>query len=239
MSRIGSLDCRSFEDRIQQILDDRLTLTGDDLLMAHAARCAQCEKILNDFDSVDDSVKLLPAELAQILLEADAKRVSQPFVSRRFILVASLAATIVILLNIIQALNNDQESKSSHVAQVRAVSQLAIASPETIIQLSKSVLPKPAVHYRPTPDSSPFSPEFSFVNSMPSIQFPTVPSWVEISQSLDPLEPVLTYSSTIPSIQPVHCSLKAGINLLKRSFSKSGRKPDLGFWIEPSMLAAV
>ena len=239
MSRIGSLNCRSFEDRIHQILDDRLTLTGDDLLMAHAARCADCEQILNDYDSVDDSVKLLPADLAEILREADAKRVSPAFASRRLVVLASLAAMIVISLNIFHGLNNEPPIQSASVAHVASAPLLAIAT----LEADNQRLPIATQPQRPTPDTSPFSKNFSVENSILSINLPTtlpaVPTWGDISKSLDPLEPVLTYSSKIPAVRPVHCSLNATINLLKQSFSKSDQKPDLGFWVDPNMLAAV
>jgi hypothetical protein len=237
VSRIGSLDCRSFEDRIHQLLDDRLTLTGDDLLMAHAARCAECEKILNDYESVDDSVKLLPAELAEILRESEVKLVSPTFASRRLVLLASLAAMIVISLNIFHGLDHDRTNGLSPVAKRALAPQLAVASHQAVkpdqLVSSQSAQPKK----RHTPDSSPFSPDFSFSNSIPSI--PTVPSWGEISQTLDPLAPVLNYSSRIPAVRPVHCSLNVTINWLKHSLLKPERKPDLGFWIDPNMLAAV
>ena len=235
MSRIGSLNCRSFEDRIHQILDDRLTLTGDDLLMAHAARCAACEHILKDYDSVDDSVKLLPADLADILREADANRDSAASPSRRLVVLASLAAMIVVSLNVFHRLNNQQPTEPASVIRVASAPLLAAVSPKSDNR-RKSLASQP---HRPTPDTSPFHKNFSIDSSILRINFPTVPTWGDISDSLDPLEPVLTYSSKIPAVRPVHCSLNATINLLKQSFSKSDQKPDLGFWIDPNILAAV
>ena len=239
MSRIGSLDCRSFENRIHQLLDDRLSLTGDDLLMAHVAKCAECEKILNDYESVDDSIKLLPADLAEILRESEIELDSPAFASRRFLLLASLAAMIVISLNVFHGLDRDRTSGVSPMAKRVVTPQFAVASHQVAEsrQLFSNHSDQPQI--RRTPDSSPFSPNFSVINSIPSINLPTVPSWDDISQTLDPLQPVLNYSSRIPAVRPVHCSLNVTLNWLKHSLLKPERKPDLGFWIDPNMLAAV
>ncbi len=241
----GSIDCRNFEDRIHQILDDRLTLTGDDLLMAHVANCADCEKIFNDYDSVDDSIKLLPGDLAHILNKAE-QPTPAPFASRTMVLAASLAAMVVISLNIFNAISTINVSETAQTdSQIAAAPYLANA-PKGISNDLAIATPITSNNVRMTPDSSPFSRNFSMVQSMPMI--PAVPSWRDISRSLDPLEPtvidpVLSYSSKIPAVRPVHCSVNATISVLRHSFEESKsnkkRKPDLGLTIDPRMLAAV
>jgi hypothetical protein len=226
----GSIDCRDFEDRIHQILDDRLTLPGDDLLMAHVAKCAKCELILNDYDSVDDSIKLLPDDLANILKNADRTEPA-PFASKTLAWAAALAAVIVISLNVFNSVSSNVPSTASNAPTEPAPLAIVPKAP-------KAVAPSPRI----TPDTSPFSRNFSVANSMPMI--PSVPSWGDISKSLDPLEPtvidpVLSYSSKIPAVRPVHCSFNATISVLKKSLSKPKRskKPDLGFSVDPRMLA--
>ena len=240
MSSIRSLDCRSFEHRIHQILDDRLTLTGDDLLMDHAARCAECEKILKDYDSVDDSVKLLPEELAEMLSEVEVNPVTGSYATKRLVLLASLAAMIVISLNVFHALDKPESNVPLKVASKKPTApEGAVVHVDAAMPTQPVMLKIAQPQKRPTPDTSPFSPNFSVANAMPSIYFPTVPTTDDISQTLDSLEPVLSYSSSIPTVRPVHCSLNATINLLKQSLQKPERKPDLGFWIDTNMLAAA
>jgi hypothetical protein len=105
----GLLNCDKFEDRIHQILDDRLTLTGDDLLMDHVSYCAKCEKLLNAYDCVDASLMHLPTDLADRLDQAENRRGaarSQAIASRPILILASLAALIVISINVFHALSN-------------------------------------------------------------------------------------------------------------------------------------
>ncbi len=234
MSRNGSLDCSSFEDRIHQVLDDRLTLTGDELLMGHVAHCADCERIFNEYNSVDDSIKLLPAELAEILSQSDIPARKQT-VSKGVAWAIALAATVVIAVNIFHT--NPNTNSDTRVAH--SMAPLAIVS--TIKSIEDE--PLPSKQKRVTPSSSPFSREFSVASAMPMI--PVVPSWddiskqIEIEQSL--IEPVFSYTSNIPAIRPVHCSLNATISVIKQSFTKpeKQKKPDLGFSIDPAVLAAV
>lgn len=242
MSSTGSLNCQSFEVRIQQILDDRLTLTGDDLLMSHAEQCPDCMAVLNDYESVDDSSKLLPAELAQILDEANTRTAPNRKGMRRIAILCSLAAMIVISLNIFHGLDKANQVETPTVAQKSALinrPNYGIADPGSLINNKKS---HSTQRRRKTPDTSPFSKNFSIGNSIPNINITaisTIPNWHQMTERLDPLESVLTYSSNIPGILPVHCSFNFTINVLKQAFSKPEKKPDLGFWIDSNMLAAV
>lgn len=247
MSR-GSLDCHAFELRIHQILDDRQPLTGDAPLMEHAGHCAPCRKILQEYESVDDSVKLLPADVAQILALAqeNTERQQRPrLASRRLVVLASLAAMIVIMLNVMQGVDDGYDSNQSvaigpsQPSFEAATHSILPTDPATRLAQPRELVPPQPEFRRATPDSSPFSPEFSFVSSMPSLEIPTAPNWDDISKGLAPLESVFNYSLSIPAVRPVPCSLNAGLNFLKRSLDKPDRKPDLGLWIDPNMLAAV
>lgn len=238
------MDCLSFENRIHQLLDDRLTLTGDDMLMSHVGECAACEKVLNDYDSVHDSVKLLTADLAEILRETDTKTASRRFGSQPIFMMAALAATIFISVGVFRGLDHGQPDRSTPVVRNVVTPQpIVVASLNTVDsnQNENSISQTPPQPSQPKksniPGSSP--PMFSNWTPIPTMEMPRVPTWDEICHGLDPLEPFLTYSSRIPSVQTVNWSLNMTIDFLKRSFQKSERKPDLGFWIDSDMLAAV
>lgn len=232
------LDCALFEERIHRILDDRLTVTGDDLLMAHASECEPCARLLNDYESVEDSVKFLPGEIDKILGAQQEFSVTRGlgFVtsSRHFSLIASLAALIVICVGVINSFDTRHQSRSSRLADSTVNGSSPEFSPRPVDVV-------PAKTRRKTPDTSPFSQNFSVANSITLISLPEVPSWDDVSRKLDPLEPVITYSAEIPGVRPMQCSLNATLELLKRSFSKSEPEidPDLGFSIDSRMLAAA
>ena len=127
----------------------------------------------------------------------------------------------------------------SPVAKRTPTPQLAVASIDAEILVSPESIRTPPAGKKSKQDSLIFNPDFSLSSLLPTFDAPTVPSWDEISQPLDSLEPVWNYSSQIPAVQPVHCSLNATINWVKRSLLKPERTPDLGVWVDPNMLAAV
>lgn len=243
-----SLDCESFEDRIHQILDDRLTLTGDWLLMDHAAQCEPCTEKLLDYDSVDDSMKMLKPDIDRILAEAEKQR-PKTFADNPLALLASLAALFLICVTAFYGLNSDsgiQSANRPNHPEVRAKITSAAkkkavpAYSGSTLAVTSQVKPKlTRVKHRATPDTSPFSPNF---NVRKQIQLPRIPNANEVTKRLEPLEPVFNYSAEIPGLRTLQCSLNITIELLRQSFSKPqvGEKtPDLGFWIESDLLAAV
>ena len=234
-----SLDCASFEDRIHRILDDRLTLTGDELLMDHAAKCESCAQVLADYDCVDDSIKLLPDEIDRILGEAKEFDVTLglgSFATRHLGLIATLAAMVVIGIGIFNLLKTDPPVNMPGIAN-HPVPSIPSSIPNSLAFAKIG----PTKMTRKTPDSSPFSPNFSVASSFQIMNIPPAPKWDEFSKRFDSLEPVITYSTELPAIRPVQCSLDATLRLLKKSFSKSPKKtqPDLGFSIDSRLLAAV
>lgn len=230
-----SFDCTSFEDRIHCLLDDRLTLAGDEILVNHASQCSDCARLLNDYETVNDSVKLLPEEIEKILSEAKEFDVTNglgSFASRHVGLIASLAALILIAVGLFNVFDADRPVAAPPMASNSA----SMSKVRTVPFVASRPTPR-----RKTPDTSPFSPNFSVENSISMVSFPTMPSWDEVSKRLDQLEPVLNYSSEIPGIRPMQGSLNATLKLLKESFSKSDQEsdPDLGFSSDARILAAA
>lgn len=68
------LDCDNFEERINDVMDQRRLPQEDPLLTRHACECQQCLEILKDYSSVGDSLKLLKKDIAEILARADQAR---------------------------------------------------------------------------------------------------------------------------------------------------------------------
>ena len=238
MGSRGLLNCDKFEDRIHQILDDRLPLTADELLMDHASYCAKCERLLKAYSCIGVSLKLLPITICDNLHHHGINRRGgvrhRAIAYRPIVITASMTALLVISLNLFQKLN-DSTVGDSQYASISIATTTQTASSPPIATSDRDPDPVMIPRRRPVPDTSPFNPSFSVAHSIPTMALPGVPSWEDISGRLEPLEPVLTYSARIPAVHPVYCSLNATIGFLRRSFSKSSQEsePDLGFSIEP------
>lgn len=243
-----SIDCATFEDRIHQVLDDRLTLAGDQLLMNHAASCPPCTDKLDNYVSVDDSVKLLKTDIDRIL--NDVRNVPRPrrwttWPVRTAAVVASLAAMVIVFIGVFQTPEDrtaNFASTSIHESNDNIPSQSAIVDSNTSNPNRLEIPPTKTKHHV-TPQTSPFSRDFRGY-SIPSLNVATIspwsqiPSWGRISS---PLDPVLRYSSELPGVRPVQCSLNVTFDLLKKSFAKPVKteNPDLGFYSDRPMLAAA
>ena len=237
MGSRGLLNCDEFEDRIHQILDDRLTLTGDDLLMDHASYCAKCERLLDAYDCINATLWLLPSNISDNLdhqKNCHSGVRHHAIVDRPIPIVASLAALLVIALTVFPRLSDLHDGASQHAVMSTAPTTQPGFSP-SIAKHGLNSGPAMIRQHQTAPDTSPFNPSYSVATSIPTMKLPGVPSWEDISGRFEPLEPVLTYSARIPTVHPVYCSLNATIDFLRRSFSKFAQesKPDLGFTIEP------
>ena len=245
------LDCVNFEERIHQVLDDRLALTGDKLLIDHAAHCTRCEEILLDYDSIEDSLNCLSPGFAQTLNRSTKvygfNRSQRPLMSRPVMVFATIAAALVIYANIFHGLNSPTVNQTALTVPGEQLSlpHLNLTAPQ--MDSLAEITPTHRISRTSAPDISPFSPNFSVVNSICAVSFPRAPSWDDITNSvgshacLDTLMPVVSFSATIPAIRPVHCSLNGTIEYLKESFFKSQRdiQPDLGLSNAPTVLAAA
>jgi len=238
-----SLNCETFEDRIHQILDDRLTLTGDALLMEHAAQCELCEDKLLDYDSVGDSIKLLKEDIDLILGKVD-QPLRKPLTDRPIALIASLAAAFLICVATFQGLAPDQSSQNARrmVAPTLSNAHPSIPSANSSLSaINPRITPdaKTPAKRRATPNTSPFSKNFSVASTIPRI--PTVSNWQDVSRQLESFEPVLNYSAEIPGVRAMQTSINMTIEMLRQSLSNSETDldPDLGFSIDPDWLATV
>lgn len=141
-----ALSCEAFENRVHQILDDRLTLTGAACLMKHAAQCVECENKLLDYDCFADSINFLKQSTAEVTCIAEGD--SRGNLLRQLdVGLVFLAAMLLICLNIFGGLslnrsdNLSQRSMIEEAATVQrspAIGSLAMAKPSPGL---KSVAP--------------------------------------------------------------------------------------------------
>jgi len=60
------MNCHEFDQRLQQLLDDRLSPTRDPQLQAHAMRCAACEELLAGYATMLAGVRQATAARAKV-----------------------------------------------------------------------------------------------------------------------------------------------------------------------------
>lgn len=234
----SELNCETFEDRIHQILDDRLTLTGDPLLMDHASQCAPCESILLEYDAVDDSMKILKEDMNEILSRVDSRNQKRSFTQRPLAVLGTLAAALLVFVsafNTLQPKTNNNPTPISPKSVAKKVSTLKPAPLSGTLSIG-AIKPMTTRVYRPTPDTSPFSPNFKVANTIPRI--PTAENWSEVTSKLETLEPVLTYSKELPGVQVTKCSIAVTIELLRKSLTTkppTTKKPDLGWTVQSEL----
>ena len=207
-----SLTCEAFENRVHQILDDRLTLTGDARLMEHAAQCSDCEIKLLDYDSFDDSISFLKHSIVDVTCIVEDDGSNNPLFHRAAGL-AFLAAMLLVCLNVFSGLspnrpgNFSQRIPAEEAATVQSSPVIGLAMTRPSVNLESVV----RIKRRATPDTSPFSPNFRVADNIP--QLPTAPDWEVVSKQLETLEPVLT------GVKKIHGTLNVTIELLRRSFT--------------------
>jgi hypothetical protein len=213
------LDCSSFEDRIHQLLDDRLTLTGDELLMSHAAQCESCETMLVDYESVEDSVKLLPMEIELILDQQSNQKMASNRTLSNVGWVMAISACFLLIFGMFESENRDRPN-SQIANNVITTPQLSIAAPihTPVIQ---------NIIRKPIPRTSPLSSRFRLADQMPKI--PTVPTWENFSA---PFAPMINCTNELPCMRTFSGSVSLTLELIRQSFSNSdsSSSSDLGWF---------
>ncbi|MDG1873798.1 MAG: hypothetical protein P8J27_07790 [Mariniblastus sp.] len=221
----NQLNCETFEDRIHQILDDRLILTSDAPLMEHAAYCKSCEDKLIDFDSVDDSIKLLKDDIEQIFSQFEEPQ-RQRLTDRPIALLASLAAVLLVCIAAVKGFNTTPSIQPTTNYSVSKTVLNNYPAESSLPAAAPRMTPIAQTVWRVTPDTSPFSRNFNVANNFPRI--PPAYFWQDFSRQF---KPVLSYSSEIPGIHTMRASITLTLELLRQSLSNSGTgpDPDLGF----------
>ena len=202
-------------------------------MMDHAAHCQPCENKLHEYDAVEDSIKILKDDMDKILSGIDAKNQKRSMTQRPLALIATMAAALLVCVSAFHWLtpepdhSNHKRSVAQNVTnnQPKSAPRL-MASSLGAIEM-KQAPTKPA--YRPTPDTSPFSPNFSVAQAIPRI--PTASNWSDVTERI---EPVLNYSSELLGVRATQCSIQVTIELFRKSLEKPepNTRPDLGWVLE-------
>ena len=231
MKRTDTLHCSDFENRIHQLLDDRLILSADARLTEHATRCSECSVLLQDYEKMesafacDTTVQGLPAPASVITTE---------FLTRNTSIILALVATLVISLNIY----------SSYLIKINppAVVVAKITTPPAIGLFSTESVPAKTTRRETkrttlTPSDSQSLFEFSLAHSIHGPEFPGIPTWQSISPQFELLKPWIDRSKPLldysPALFPV-CNLgyqwTETIKIIQQSLFDSNKQPGIGKW---------
>ena len=219
------LTCDTFEDRVHQVLDDRLSLTADAQLMRHAERCRQCEARLRVYDSFSESLGMLGHDVvdANIFNARDnARTLYRPLAG-----LVSVAAALLIFLSIFGGQSANQSGHDKFAQHLEGTQNSSLVNPAMLGPLTMTQ-PISAAQLKDVSSNinlasldnsklSSFNPIFQVVDSIP--QLPSAPDWNSVAKPLEALQPVLTYSAELPGVMTVHCTLNVTIELLRQSLS--------------------
>ncbi len=211
-----SLSCEGFEDRVNELLDQRVSPRKDALIQRHSDDCPPCREIMQAYLTVDDSMKLLKADIESILQESqgrDCPRRSQ--ISRVTAIVAS--AALIVLLGL--GWGQLTQSANPSIAQADLVLPAPLIQP---VRQPESTIGGGAVTVRE-----------EFAGKLPTEEFRTI---------ADQLVPIFRYSSSLPGVRPMSGTFNIAIEYLIRTLERQHPKvdPDLGQTFDHlELLAAV
>ena len=231
MKRTDTLHCSDFENRIHQLLDDRLILSADARLTEHSTRCSECSVLLQDYEKMesaftcDTTVQGLPAPASVITTE---------FLTRNTSIILALVATLVISLNIYSSYLTKINPPAVVVAKITTPPAIGLFNTESVpAKTTRRETKRTTVA---TSDSQSLF-EFSLAHSIHGPEFPRIPTWQSISPQFELLKPWIDRSKPLldysPALFPV-CHLgyqwTETIKIIQQSLLDSNKQPGIGKW---------
>lgn len=231
MKRTDPLHCNDFENRIHEILDDRLILSADAKLFEHATECPECAVLMQDYENMELAFSL---ESTSHGLPTPRPVIAAEFITRNTSVILALVATLVISLNIYSSYLTRSNPPKVVVSK--------ITTPPTISLFHPKAVPAKTIRRetKRTPAILPDSPSLSalvFADSIPELEFPRIPTWKSISPQIELIKPWIDRSKPLleysPALFPV-CQLgyqwKETIKIIQQSLLDSSELPGIGKW---------
>jgi hypothetical protein len=204
----SSVDCRNFENRIQDLMDQRVNISNDRILKSHSVSCHECATTLASFQALEQA---LYASFDREKFNAPSRTTTIPVAASTWSIAAAvLAIAAVLTIIVLPVLNQDQNGVE--VAQVEP--SVGESTPSIKIPPPAPSVPTPIVNEV----KSPLTPSINLV----SYDLPTT------------LRNAYQYAAELPGIRPFECSLNATIEALQNSWNSSSEpqdqddNPDLG-----------
>ena len=221
----NGVTCATFEDRIHDVLDQRQSPGEDRDLLRHAAHCQECDHVLQEYVSVDDSMKLLKGQLDSLLPSQSQVR-RGPW--RPLITILATAAAVLLLLGLSGMLKFPGQSTPINESVSVAPGLPADAPGST----------PPSAEYSSPEDEDIDSP-FQFLPSTTTVvSYITgwrqsswdIPRADEVQERINDLPPVLRWSNEIPGVRPFRGTLSVTLELLRQTLfgTTQDAEPNLG-----------
>ena len=201
-----TIDCESFEDRIQDLMDRRIALDSDRLLCEHSDKCADCHSVLTSFQSLE--AVLSQAFVRDCLTDAD---VSTPrdFHSSlsQWTVVGAIASLAALVLVVIAPMFNTPSNVITVADNNNSVTPLVEDAQEDIVL---PIQKAPANHPN---------------DMITMVSYDTIPP---------SLRNAYQYAAELPGIRPIECSVTVTIEALQKSWNtpsepkEDKESPDLG-----------
>ena len=236
----SDLNCKNFERRVHQRLDERLALSGDRLLLEHAVRCAACDTLMRDYGGLECGLEygatLGRSSMGRSSMGRSSKEnaITPPALSRKvrknvwspstklrgsrkqklLVVLVSIAAGLFLVFSVLPFGN--------------LLKRWGESQPHSMVR-SNSITPGAGAFH---------TPKFAVALITPTA--PTARSWGRFSGSLESFSPYLQYTSELPGVRPMQCSVNLTIDLLQRSLVlPDSPQPDLGWFPEPTAFTWV
>lgn len=231
MRRTDNLHCGDFEDRIHQLLDDRLILSADAKLTEHATQCHQCAVLMQEYENMELA---FASENFDLGLPGATPAMANEFLTQNTSVILAVVAALVISLNIYSSYMTKTNPPTVVVAKTTTPSAIGLFnskanSAKTIRRETKRSSTPPIDSTLPT--------AFPLAHSIQGVEVSRIPTWESISPQLELLKPWLDRSKPIfdysPALFPV-CNIgyqwTETMKIIQQSFLKSDKQPGIGKW---------
>lgn len=202
------IDCESFEDRIQDLMDRRIALDSDRLLCEHSDECMGCKQVLTSFQSLESVLcqAFVDDCLGDHDLEVASHRDFHNSLSQ-WTVVGAIAALAALVLVVIVPMFNPQSNGITVADNDNSVAPVVEdVQDDIVLPLTKA----PANHPN---------------DMITMVSYDTIPP---------SLRNAYQYAAELPGIRPIECSVTVTIEALQKSWNTPSEPeedkecPDLG-----------
>ena len=188
------IECREFEFRIHDLLDQRKPLINDSTLQSHASGCFCCAQLLQDFLDFENCFQAPEIRRAK----SDEARTLK---LRRLIVSITIAASLLLGFGFAANYRVNEFGTTATAHYIRLFNQVEAVGPESM--------------YEPMQVRKPISLAESQVQQKAKT---TLATWEIISERLMPLNSYYEISAELPGIRPLRSSLGLTIDWFRQTF---------------------
>lgn len=232
--------CPEFEDRMNDVLDQRALPERDPLLQRHASECALCRQLLEGQATLFAGLELLetprlsPVFAAIVLDKAEVARFSvatKPSRKSAWLVLAVGVASLATVVLVAVLMNLPGDQTENHASTGKPSNSTAVVKNESPNnKTSNAGSPDSIVRVVAPPKISPTLPlkvEYTEVRQ-------TIDSWTaQLPSAVEKMEEV---QQSTPAIRPLRASFSMAIGTLQRTIPNRAKrdptppKPDSGFF---------